>query len=801
MKLVRRLSVGLASVACILGGRVEAQGECPGDLGGDTTVGAADLSAVLAAWGPCAKCSEDLTGDGEVDGSDLAVLFESWGEACSPLTWGMVIEFAPDPSVILDEALRAGIEATGLPWRVRDQGTGIEMLLVPPGSFTMGCTGSRLHGCSGDELPVHGVELTEAFYIGRFEVTQAQWMSMMGSNPSQFQGADYPDSDQRPVERMGWVGVQDFLSRSGLRLPTEAEWEFAYRAGTTTAFHALPGSPSGTDTDAYVQEIAWWSFNSDGQTQVVGGKAANGLGLHDMSGNVAEFVSDLYDDDGYPSGDTVDPLGPTSGGRSARGGGYDAVDTRELRASDRQAQSVSLASPGTRANLGFRVARGADAIAPTVASIAPSSGPATGGTQIVIAGANLGRIHSVSIGTRAVPVLAQEAGLLHVQSAPEIHGAIRVPMSLHGPDGVAHLPNAFTYTYPAPTVVSVSPHFGRATGGTRIAVQGANLGSTTSVLIGGALATELASLDGIVYATTPAGVAGSVVDVVVTTGGGTATLAGAFAYDAPPIVLEQDPDPAIITDPAVRAAILATGLPWRLRDTRSQIELLLIPPGDFAMGCSASAAFGCAVDETPLHAISITRPFYLGRHEVTQAQWFAIMSSNPSVFQGPAYSNALHRPVESIAWDMVTEFLLRSDMRLPTEAEWEYAGRAGVETAFHAWSDFPSGTNEDTEVGSIAWYWSNSGAATRAVGLKAANAYGLHDMCGNVHEYVSDRYSATYYANSPAVDPQGPDVGSFRTARGGGWVDGSGALRLSARRAISPNAGNSFTGFRVVWVP
>jgi formylglycine-generating enzyme required for sulfatase activity len=181
--------------------------------------------------------------------------------------------------------------------------------------------------------------------MGRYEVTQSQWLANMGSNPSNFQGASYPDAANRPVERVSWNTIQGYLSATGMRLPSEAEWEYACRAGTTTAFN------NDSSDDATVGTIAWYGNNSGYQTHTVGGKLANGLGLHDMSGNVWEWCQDWYE--GYSSGAQTNPLGPVSGtSRVLRGGSF-ATTTVGVRSSFRSADT-----PGsTNYNEGFRVAR------------------------------------------------------------------------------------------------------------------------------------------------------------------------------------------------------------------------------------------------------------------------------------------------------------------------------------------------------------------------------------------------------------------------------------------------------------
>jgi formylglycine-generating enzyme required for sulfatase activity len=267
-------------------------------------------------------------------------------------TWATLLELSPDPAVVTDANLRAAIEASGLPWRVRDTGTGIEMLLVPAGTFMMGCSASTQNGCGPDESPTHQVTLS-AFYIGRYEVTQAQWTAKMGSNPSSHSG--YSDSPTRPVNNVSWnmiaSGSTSFMPLTGLRLPTEAEWEYAYRARTTKAFHSYPAQPNGFNDETLLGNIAWWVSNSGSQTHAVGGKLANGLGLHDMAGNVKEWCQDWYGP--YSSGSVTNPTGPTTGtSRLLRGGNWVNM-SYDCRAPQRSFYT----SGGIDYHIGFRAAR------------------------------------------------------------------------------------------------------------------------------------------------------------------------------------------------------------------------------------------------------------------------------------------------------------------------------------------------------------------------------------------------------------------------------------------------------------
>ena len=323
---------------------------CVCDLNQDRTVDSADLGTLLGSFGLCQSGDlGDFNFDAAIDSSDLGTMLGNFGPCPSGLSWATVLQWNPDPDVVLDAAVRAKIVASGYPWRVRDNSSGIEMLLIPGGTFTMGCSRSNSYVCDGDESPSHQVTLSKAFYLGKTEVTQAQWQAKMGSNPSYFK--NYSDSPSRPVEYVSWNDIAGFNTATGLRLPSEAEWEYACRGGTTTAFHSMPGYPNGTDDGRLLGTIAWYSDNADNTTHAVAGKAANAFGMYDMSGNVWEWCNDWYGD--YSASFSTDPAGPSTGmSRVLRGGDW-YNHSRFCRSSNR-----ADPGPDSRSNIiGFRVAR------------------------------------------------------------------------------------------------------------------------------------------------------------------------------------------------------------------------------------------------------------------------------------------------------------------------------------------------------------------------------------------------------------------------------------------------------------
>jgi formylglycine-generating enzyme required for sulfatase activity len=289
-----------------------------------------------------------------------------------------------------------------------------------------------------------------------------------------------------------------------------------------------------------------------------------------------------------------------------------------------------------------------------------------------------------------------------------------------------------------------------------------------------------------------------------------AATASPFAWAE---VLEQNPDPKVVTDADFLKRITETKLPWRVKDKASGIEMLLVPPGKFVMGMSPGDSLA-DVEEKPAHEVTITKAFYLGRTEVTQEQWKKVMGKNPSQFQdgsrekliakymkeGLTKQEAQERavketpngwaqeknPVENVSWDDCQKFCAKTRMKLPTEAQWEYACRAGVRKPRYG------------ELDQIAWYENNSDSTTHPVAKKAPNSLGFYDMIGNVWEWTNDLYEGDYYKSCAdgVVDPTGPaqsELGAragrgggqselgARVLRGGGWSGTANGWRASDR--------------------
>lgn len=439
---------------------------------------------------------------------------------------------------------------------------------------------------------------------------------------------------------------------------------------------------------------------------------------------------------------------------------------------------------------------------PRITQVSPLQGSFSGGTVITITGSGLSTVTGVTVGGSACTNVAVLSPTSVRATTPP--GAVgQAAISVTAPTGSALSPTPFTYMQQA--VTSISPSSGPYQGGTTVTITGQNLLGTTAVTFGGVLGTSLQVVNATqVTVVTPAG---SIANVEVALSGswGTVSAPGGYSYVNVTVptwatLVEAAPNPDVVTSTSLRAAIAATGLAWRVRHTATQIEMVLIPPGTFQMGCSAGNC-ECYTRENPVHSVTLTSAFYLGRYEVTQAQWVSRMGSNPSQFQGSSYPNAANRPVDSVTWNAVTGFLSSAGVRLPTEAEWEFAYRAGTTSAFHGHPDNPGGTNDSALADIIGWSSSNGMNQTRPVGQLAQNGFGLYDMAGNVWEWVNDWYSNVYYSSSPSVNPPGPSSGTTRVLRGGSWYDPRCDCRASRRAFDFPIYSRNDFGFRIARNP
>ena len=219
------------------------------------------------------------------------------------------------------------------------------------------------------------------------------------------------------------------------------------------------------------------------------------------------------------------------------------------------------------------------------------------------------------------------------------------------------------------------------------------------------------------------------------------------------------------------------------------IDMVRVEAGTFNMGATAEMKKPRDDDEKPTHRVTLTNDYYMGKYEVTQALWQAVMDNNPSYFKGD------NLPVEQVSWDDCQDFLSRLNritgktFRLPTEAEWEYAARGGKKCRGYQYS----GSNNLSDV---AWYSDNSGSKTHAVGIKQPNELGIYDMSGNVWEWCQNWYGA--YSSPSQVNPTGANSGSCRVCRGGCWGSSARNCRSSCRYYDTPDNRYYALGLRLV---
>jgi formylglycine-generating enzyme required for sulfatase activity/WD40 repeat protein len=522
------------------------------------------------------------------------------------------------------------------------KGINLEMVLIPAGKFKMGSPKSEL-GRRTDETQ-HEVTLTKPYYMGTYEVTQEQWEAVMGDNPSKIKG------EKLPVTNISWEDCQEFIKKLNVktngryRLPTEAEWEFACRAGTSTAY---------SFGDSLTKGDANFSASEDtpkdglkGSAKAVGGYKPNAFGLYDMHGNVWEWCEDWKTS--YLAGAVIDPIELRTGERRViRGGSFD-FNGSAVRSSYRADETPAFPDH----NVGFRLAR----------SI------------------NSKDLQESDIKEFFLKEIKEQEEKAKKEQEEKAKKEAEVKLKKEAEDAK---------------------------------------------------------------------------------------------------VKEAQKKAAMLLNKEVEVkAELGKGI---------NLEMVLIPAGKFIMG-SPVYEKNHRKEETE-HEVTLTKPFYMGKYEVTQEQWEEVMGNNPSKTKGAKL------PVTEVSWLNCQEFIKKLNAktngcyRLPTEAEWEYACRAGTNTAY-SYGD--SITKNDANV-----IW---GTSTKIVGSYKPNAFGLYDMHGNVWEWCED-WKADYPKES-VIDPKGPATGQYRLLRGGSFT-GAGSHSRAANwwGTLPATKENDYLGLRLAKTP
>jgi len=628
--------------------------------------------------------------------------------------------------------LRAKVEALPGPalQLLLDLGGGVTLqaALIPPGKFLMGSPESETSFLPGfaleDEFPRHQVVMSKPFYMGVYEVTQEQYRQVMGADPS----AD--KKPMHPVDSVTWYEALEFCTRlsaktsRAVRLPTEAEWEYACRAGSTTRF-CFGDDPAGLKRYA--------SFNFTSRHYAVGPpKLPNVYGLYDMHGNVFEWCADWYGKGYYRDSEASDPPGPKSGrARVIRGGLYGAdVPAQFCRSAYRSFNHPAYGF----IDIGFRVAVEVDRTAEALGERELARARADLEAARAAAGANDAPL------TRRAPA-PREAAL---KKAAQAEAKVKTP------DAAA----TAAYHAAADALRDAVETAGRnEKNATRAAELRAELDRT---------ADKFQALR--LYA----------------------QIAGCTPDDPGLAELRRKVD-------ARPGPPLDLALPL---GNNVLLKAVLIPAGQFTMSSPPDEKDRYGYDH-PQHEVIISKPFYIGVTKVTQEQYAEVVGADEAERKeenrGPAIPVGSSRESAFKFCEKLTQTSGRK-VRLPTEAEWEYACRAGSTTKFYFGDD-------DWELGDYAWHARNSGLAKHPVGLKKPNAYGLYDLAGNAWERCSDWWHKWDPKKDPktSIDPQGPanPHDGWSVVRGGNLRTAPYLCR-SSYRDFGMSAWYGFYGFRVV---
>jgi len=661
------------------------------------------------------------------------------------------------------------------------------------------------------ERPVNAVTLS-AFNMDRTEVTQKDYETLLGVAPWTNFG-NYGKGDTYPAWYVNWYdavlycnarskrdgmdtvysytshtgtpglfstlyGLSIDISKNGYRLPTEAEWEYACRGGLAGNYYW-----GESIMESIITLYAWYTSNSLGKSNPVMQKAPNRFGLYDIAGNVLEWCNDWYSSSYYSTSPDINPTGPTNGSYRVQRGGYWASSYTNLRSAyrfyDRPGDETSRA--------GFRcVQSGAFKDPPTVVAM-----------DDIIAG--IGETVTITAAGTSEP------GVITT------YYWARNGVNYYDTTSTGQYQTGFSIVGDFPILVKVRDDRGLF-----------SQPDTIIISVRNSIPSNLYPANG--------AIAGSK-NVTIRWNSGTYNDHFKLLLDEntpPTIVISSSITDTFYTIPSLSYSKTyywqviginasgqeAAGSIWHFITAGPPPVLKSIAGGSFSMGSTS------ATNEQPVHTVTILE-FMMDSTEVTEKEYLSLMGVNPSGSSGDTL------PVRNMTWfdavlfcnarsqrdgyDKVYTFTgitgipgngstglsgltidyTKNGYRLPTEAEWEYACRAGSSTKYHF-------GDSESELANYAWYSANANSRTHPVAQKLPNQYGLYDMHGNLFEWCNDWYQSNYYQSSPTQDPTGPATGSQRVTRGGSYGYTASVLRSALRRNYDPDGMDPINGFRCV---
>ncbi len=698
-----------------------------------------------------------------------------------------------------------------------------EMIEVVGGTFQMGSN----DGFS-DEKPVHTVTLS-SYYIGKYPVTQKLWQAVMGSDPPELH---FKGCNDCPVERISWNDIQQFITKLNqqtdkkYRLPTEAEWEYAASGGNQNKGYIYSGSN-------IINDVAWYRDNSSNKTHTVGEKQPNELGIYDMSGNVWEWCSDWYGSDYYNISPQNNPTGPTIGSfRVLRGGSW-ISDATNCRLAHRNYFTPDVCYYYN----GFRLALSGDTQSAvslpsvttnTISDITETSA-ISGGNVISDGGANVTE-RGVCWSTGQNPTINDSKTIdgdglgSFISSISGLSSSSTYYLRAYATNSVG---TAYGEEVSLKTAIDVSLPVVSTTSITNISSNTASSGGNVSA-DGGASVTSR----GICWSTTQNP---TINDSKTTNGAGI----GDFVSSITGLTANTTYYVRAYATNSVGTAYGAE-LSFKTQSSPSTINISWsnIPAGTFMMG-SSDNEYGEDYYEKPQHQVTLSA-FKMSKYQITNAQYSTFLNAKgigsdgkylggrypdavliyessskiyrPSIIEEYRYNWGLqyvdgewkpvngydNYPVIFVTWEGADEFARYIGGSLPTEAQWEYACRAGTTSPFYTGNCL-----SDTQANFSWWNASpciNSSAVpigkTQVVGSFQPNPWGLYDMHGNVWEWCADWLSE--YPSEPQINPVNSKSSHGHVYRGGAFDVGADQCRSACRiQQLTTDGAFSIIGFRV----